>query len=164
MLCRNSSGTVCRQKIPWGTARDHQVLHTWNQELDYHVHMHCIVSGGGLTPDRRIRKYSASFSSRSESSGISFRENISPSWRLCISRRNLFFFLLQGIAGEQHLAGVQNSFMEKTGALTSRRPSTALVTPSNIWGAIPTRSQSPTAGSFRHGNKGCLLCTGQETR
>ena len=27
--------------------------------------------------------------------------------------------------------------MEKTGALTSRRPSTALVTPSNLWGAIP---------------------------
>ena len=33
-----------------------QVLHTWNQELDYHVHMHCIVSGGGLTHDRKIRK------------------------------------------------------------------------------------------------------------
>ena len=32
-----------------------QVLHTWNQELDYHVHMHCIVSGGGLTKDRKIR-------------------------------------------------------------------------------------------------------------
>ena len=29
-----------------------QVLHTWNQELDYHVHMHCIISGGGLTSDR----------------------------------------------------------------------------------------------------------------
>ena len=38
-----------------------QVLHTWNQELDYHVHMHCIVSGGGLTSDRRIRKSSAKF-------------------------------------------------------------------------------------------------------
>ena len=38
-----------------------QVLHTWNQELDYHVHMHCIISGGGLTPDRRIRKSSAKF-------------------------------------------------------------------------------------------------------
>lgn len=25
-----------------------QVLHTWNQELDYHVHIHCIISGGGL--------------------------------------------------------------------------------------------------------------------
>lgn len=33
-----------------------QVLHTWNQELLYHVHMHCIVSGGGLTPDHKIRK------------------------------------------------------------------------------------------------------------
>lgn len=32
-----------------------QVLHTWNQELSYHVHMHCIISGGGLTPDRKIR-------------------------------------------------------------------------------------------------------------
>lgn len=33
-----------------------QVLHTWNQELHYHVHMHCIVSGGGLTTDQKIRK------------------------------------------------------------------------------------------------------------
>lgn len=38
-----------------------QVLHTWNQELEYHVHMHCIISGGGLTPDYRIRKSSAKF-------------------------------------------------------------------------------------------------------
>src|SRR5699024_5426195 len=38
-----------------------QVLHTWNQELDYHVHMHCIISGGGLTSVRRIRKSSAKF-------------------------------------------------------------------------------------------------------
>lgn len=32
-----------------------QVLHTWNQELGYHVHMHCIISGGGLTKDAKIR-------------------------------------------------------------------------------------------------------------
>ena len=32
-----------------------QVLHTWNQELQYHVHMHCIVSGGGLTADHNLR-------------------------------------------------------------------------------------------------------------
>ena len=38
-----------------------QVLHTWNQELGYHVHMHCIVSGGGLTKDGKIRKSSKSF-------------------------------------------------------------------------------------------------------
>ena len=38
-----------------------QVLHTWDQELDYHVHMHCIVSGGGLTKDRKIRRSSQKF-------------------------------------------------------------------------------------------------------
>lgn len=38
-----------------------QVLHTWNQEMDYHVHLHCIVSGGGLTKDRKIRKSRGSF-------------------------------------------------------------------------------------------------------
>lgn len=38
-----------------------QVLHTWNQELGYHVHMHCIVSGGGLTKDWKIRKSSDHF-------------------------------------------------------------------------------------------------------
>lgn len=43
-----------------------QVLHTWNQELDYHVHMHCIVSGGGLTKDRKIRKTSKNFFIRTE--------------------------------------------------------------------------------------------------
>jgi hypothetical protein len=38
-----------------------QVLHTWNQELGYHVHMHCIVSGGGLTRDGKIRKSTGKF-------------------------------------------------------------------------------------------------------
>lgn len=38
-----------------------QVLHTWNQELLYHVHMHCIVSGGGLTSDHKIRKGKSKF-------------------------------------------------------------------------------------------------------
>lgn len=38
-----------------------QVLHTWNQTLDYHVHMHCIISGGGLTPDGKIRRSKGKF-------------------------------------------------------------------------------------------------------
>ena len=33
-----------------------QVLHTWDQEMGYHVHMHCIISGGGLTADQKIKK------------------------------------------------------------------------------------------------------------
>ena len=38
-----------------------QILHTWNQELNYHVHMHCIISGGGITPDRQLRFSKQSF-------------------------------------------------------------------------------------------------------
>ena len=121
-----------------------QVLHTWNQELDYHVHMHCIVSGGGLTPDRRIRKYSAKFFIPVRVLRDKFQGKY-----LCISRRNLFFLPPAGNCRRTASGrSSKTAFMEKTGALTSRRPSTALVTPSNIWGAIPTRSQSPTAGSF----------------
>src|ERR1700704_2394451 len=27
------------------------VLHTWNQKLDHHPHIHCVVPAGGLSPD-----------------------------------------------------------------------------------------------------------------
>ena len=29
------------------------VLHTWSRALEFHPHVHCIVTAGGLTPDRR---------------------------------------------------------------------------------------------------------------
>jgi Putative transposase/Transposase zinc-binding domain len=28
------------------------VLHTWTRKLEYHPHVHCIVTGGGLSPDQ----------------------------------------------------------------------------------------------------------------
>lgn len=34
------------------------VLHTWGQNLMDHPHLHCIVPGGGLTPDGKKWKYS----------------------------------------------------------------------------------------------------------
>lgn len=33
-----------------------QVLHTWGQTLNFHPHIHCIVSGGGLSVDNKLRK------------------------------------------------------------------------------------------------------------
>src|SRR5204862_7452429 len=27
------------------------VLHTWNQKLQHHPHVHCVVAAGGLSPD-----------------------------------------------------------------------------------------------------------------
>lgn len=32
-----------------------QVLHTWGQELNFHPHIHCIISGGGLTVDQKLK-------------------------------------------------------------------------------------------------------------
>lgn len=32
-----------------------QILHTWGQDLNYHPHIHCIVSGGGLTKNRDLK-------------------------------------------------------------------------------------------------------------
>jgi hypothetical protein len=29
------------------------VLHTWGSNLSYHPHVHCLVTGGGLSPDRQ---------------------------------------------------------------------------------------------------------------
>jgi len=33
-----------------------QILHTWGQALNFHPHIHCIVTGAGLTPDLRFVK------------------------------------------------------------------------------------------------------------
>lgn len=32
------------------------MLHTWGQELSFHPHIHCIVSGGGMNNDRWVRE------------------------------------------------------------------------------------------------------------
>jgi hypothetical protein len=38
-----------------------QVLHTWGQELNFHPHIHCIVSGGGLSKDLKLRTIKKNF-------------------------------------------------------------------------------------------------------
>ena len=30
------------------------VLHTWTQQLHYHPHVHCLVTGGGVSDDGRF--------------------------------------------------------------------------------------------------------------
>ena len=37
------------------------VLHTWGQNLAYHPHVHCIISGAGLSRDRKLVKSGKSF-------------------------------------------------------------------------------------------------------
>jgi hypothetical protein len=30
------------------------VLHTWGQKMDYHVHLHCVITGGGLKSEKWV--------------------------------------------------------------------------------------------------------------
>ena len=38
-----------------------QVLHTWGQTLNFHPHIHCIITGGGLTKDYNLKMSTARF-------------------------------------------------------------------------------------------------------
>lgn len=38
-----------------------QVLHTWGQELNFHPHIHCIITGAGLTSTKQLRKSRKNF-------------------------------------------------------------------------------------------------------
>lgn len=38
-----------------------QVLHTWGQELNFHPHIHCIITGAGLTKTKHLRKSRSKF-------------------------------------------------------------------------------------------------------
>ena len=38
-----------------GTVGVMAVLHTWTQQLVYHPHVHCLVTGGGVSDDGRDR-------------------------------------------------------------------------------------------------------------
>ena len=49
------------------------LLHTWGQELNYHPHIHCIVSGAGLTSANELRHCTRKFLVRIEPLAKKFR-------------------------------------------------------------------------------------------
>jgi predicted ATPase/predicted nucleic acid-binding Zn ribbon protein len=54
------------------------VLHTWGQKLDFHPHLHCIVTGGALSPDGKQW--------RSPKHGEQLRKQRPDAWRECNQR------------------------------------------------------------------------------
>lgn len=50
-----------------------QVLHTWGQDLNYHPHIHCIVSGAGLTKTKELKLCTNKFLIRIEPLAKKFR-------------------------------------------------------------------------------------------
>lgn len=68
-----------------------QVLHTWDQEINYHVHMHCIVSGAGLTSDHKIRKGKKNFFLRVEVLRDKFKGKFLAGLQSFFQNRQLYF-------------------------------------------------------------------------
>lgn len=68
-----------------------QVLHTWGQELNYHPHIHCIVSGGGLTADRKLRICSSHFFIPAKVLAAKFRGKLLAFLKECHSAGRLMF-------------------------------------------------------------------------
>lgn len=50
-----------------------QVLHTWGQELNFHPHIHCIVSGGGLSKEQKLKTCGNGFFLPAKVLGSKFR-------------------------------------------------------------------------------------------
>lgn len=57
LLLRTSAATLLEvARSPQHLAAEigfFSVLHTWNQKLEHHPHVHCVVPAGGLSPDHR---------------------------------------------------------------------------------------------------------------
>lgn len=68
-----------------------QVLHTWGQALNFHPHIHCIISGGGLTPDGHFVKCGGSFFVPVRVLGKVFRGKFLAALRKLYAGGGLFF-------------------------------------------------------------------------
>lgn len=68
-----------------------QILHTWGQELNYHPHIHCIVSGGGLTDTKDLKLCQNGFFIRIEPLVKKFRGKVLHHLNLLYQKNKLHF-------------------------------------------------------------------------
>ena len=96
-----------------------QVLHTWNQEIGYHVHMTVLFLVAASHMTRRYAGQKTSFSFLSGYSGINLKGNIFPSLIPCTGKDRSFSLLPVKHSGIP-MSGRSSKmiFTAKTGALT----------------------------------------------
>lgn len=95
LLHRCSAGTLLElsenKKYLGATPGIIQILHTWGQELNYHPHIHCIVSGGGLTRTKDLKLCKNGFFIRIEPLAKKFRGKFLDSLNLLYRKNELHF-------------------------------------------------------------------------
>ena len=72
-----------------------QVLHTWGQTLNFHPHIHCIVSGGGLSVDQKSSQMwrKVLYSSSRNGKSISWKVSLLSAKVLCHRQTCFLVFL-----------------------------------------------------------------------
>lgn len=68
-----------------------QVLHTWGQELNFHPHIHCIITGAGLTKAKQLRKSRSKFFIPVKVLGKKFRGKFLDQLQLLYKKNKLHF-------------------------------------------------------------------------
>jgi len=86
------------------------ILHTWGQNLTHHPHIHCIVPGGGITPDGRwVNSRGCGHDGKSQ------KPFFIPVWILSRKFRGKFLFYLKQAhrSGDLEFHGLQSTFVNK---------------------------------------------------
>ena len=86
------------------------VLHTWGQNLAYHPHVHCIISGAGLTRDHKLVEGGKSFFIPIKAAMKMFRGKFMASLKCCHSSGNL---TIPESCSELALSDVWQSFVDR---------------------------------------------------
>ncbi|MDW2796419.1 transposase zinc-binding domain-containing protein, partial [Clostridium boliviensis] len=68
-----------------------QVLHTWGQKLNFHPHIHCIITGAGLTKTKQLRKSQKKFFIPVRVLGKMFRGKFLNQLQLLYEKHRLHF-------------------------------------------------------------------------
>ena len=118
------------------------ILHTWNQKLAFHPHLHCIIPGGGTSPD--LSRWVAG----------------NPTYLVSVRRLSAVFrgkllSHLETSYGEGELQGDESALhaslrkaAEKGFVVYAKPPLADPLRWSNTWAAIPIVSESASNASF----------------
>lgn len=126
-----------------------QVLHTWNQELGYHVHMHCIISSGGLTVDHKLLKSKGKFFIHVNVLRDKFRGKFLDYLDAYYRNKKLSFSSsCKELKNSYHWNEWKNRLYEKDWCPYIKETFNGFAMPSNTWDVIPTGLPFPITGSF----------------
>jgi hypothetical protein len=127
------------------------ILHTWGQNLMHHPHVHCIVTGGGLSPegDRWVPS-SKNFFIHVEALSKLFKYKVLDYLKICFETGALIFpggisHLVEPRAFER----LRSAFYYKSGLSIASRLSAVTKESFNTWADILTGSPSAITSSWR---------------